>query len=129
MKIEKKIKGMPPQWRHKIHYGESLAQMGKRLGISREAVRLRIKRWGSPEHSARPIYHKGQRTNATPTISARMLRVWGYDSITQLAQQPDSELLRLWSFGHRRLARLRQLYPIENKAEAVCQVDTNTDVL
>ena len=61
MKIEKKIKEMPPQWRHKIHYGESLAQMGQRLGISREAVRRRIKQWGSPEHSARPIYHKGQR--------------------------------------------------------------------
>jgi hypothetical protein len=110
-------RGRTKLWRHKIHYGESLNQMGQRLGITREAVRRRIQRWGSPENSARP-YQEGQRKNAvTPNfISARMLRVWGYDSITQLAQQPDSELLGLWSFGHRRLAKLRQLYPIENKA-------------
>ena len=95
---------------HKKQYGESLEQMGRRLGISREAVRTRLTRWGSPEH--RPPC-EGPRTNAvTPDfISAHMLRVWGYDSIAQLAQLSDSELLELWSFGPHRLARLRQLYP------------------
>jgi hypothetical protein len=36
-------------FKHKKQYGESLIEMGKRLGISREAVRLRILRSGSPE--------------------------------------------------------------------------------
>jgi len=98
---------------HKKQYGETLEQMGKRLGISREAVRTRIQRWGSPEHSAKPSRVLSERTYSSPTsfISARLLRVWGYDSITQLAQQPDSELLGLWAFGPNKLKRLRALYP------------------
>lgn len=99
--------------RHKDQYGESLEQMGKRLGISREAVRTRILRWGSPEHHARPQRVLGQKTYSSPTsfISARLLRVWGYDSLEQLAQLRDSELLALWSFGPHRLKKLRALYP------------------
>lgn len=104
-------------FKHKDQYGESLEQMGKRLGISREAVRLRILRWGSPEHSAKPPRGWIQKTHCpTSFISARMLRVWGYDSVAQLAQLKDSELLRLWSFGPNRLKRLRALYPAPQEA-------------
>lgn len=104
---------------HKDQYGETLIEMGKRLGISREAVRLRIQRWGSPEYSAKPPRGYIQKTHCpTSFIGARMLRVWGYDSVAQLAQLKDKELLRLWSFGPRRLKRLRALYPAPQEATA-----------
>ena len=103
---------------HKTQYGETLSQMGKRLGISREAVRLRILRWGSPEHHARPSRVLSERNLSSPTsfISARLLRAWGYDSLEQLAQLRDSELLALWSFGPNKLKRLRALYPAPQEA-------------
>ena len=99
--------------KHKDQYGESLEQMGKRLGISKEAVRMRIIRWGSPEHSAKPKRVLGQKTYASPTsfISARKLRCWGYDSLAQLAQQSDNEILKLYHMSPRLLKMLRALYP------------------
>lgn len=54
-------KGTGLGFKHKNQYGESLIEMGKRLGITKEAVRLRILRSGSPEHSARPIRGHGKK--------------------------------------------------------------------
>jgi len=106
---------------HKKQYGESLQQMGKRLGITKEAVRRRILRWGSPEHSACPIKVPGERTYSSPTsfISARKLRYWGYDSLAQLAQQSDREILGLYHMSPRLLKMLRALYPTHTAESAL----------
>ena len=96
-------RGPATLWRHKIQYGESLNQMGRRLGISREAVRIRIRRWGTPE----PLAGDRHRANSRSFISPRKLYVWGYQSLEQLAQEPDHKLLRLTGMGPKKLAQLR----------------------
>jgi hypothetical protein len=107
--------------KHKDQWGETLEQMGKRLGISREAVRIRIRVWGSPE-PIKTLKRPGEKhyINSKSFISPRRLFVWGYESLEQLAQETDHKLLRLSGMGPHKLALLRAHFP---------QVDTNTEVV
>jgi len=107
--------------KHKEQWGETLEQMGKRLGISKEAVRIRIRVWGSPE-PVKALKQPGEKhyVNSKSFISPRRLYVWGYQSLEQLAQETDHKLLRLSGMGPKKLALLRAHFP---------QVDTNTEVV
>ena len=95
--------------RHRLQWGESLAQMGRRLGITREAVRQRILRYGTPET---PPPHDRSRAQDHDMIRTRLLTRWGFTSLEQLAQQSDKALLALWRMSPRKLERLRQQFPV-----------------
>jgi hypothetical protein len=98
---------VPDFHRFKKKYGETLEQMGQRLGISRERVRQRFARYGTAEPAA---IAKLQQQGSSFRVGAKILVRAGVSSMEELASWPNHKILNIQGMSVKKLAQLRKLY-------------------